>query len=85
MRSRCTGRIQRGILRAFAASGGEPLLTRGLLVWAYPRVRTFEQKHYRAVHRAATRFAVRLGRKGTRRVIWGPNDELMRLIKGDPH
>ena len=71
MTKRRVGRIQRQIRRAFIASGGRPLRIAVLLPWCYPRLSVFKPWHRTNVHRAARRFAIRVGKHG-RANIWGP-------------
>ena len=77
------GKVQRGIRRAFIANDGQPLLTRELLTWAYPRDTWHPQNHYRGLAGAAPKFAVELGRCGKGN-LWGPRPELLRKqIRGE--
>ena len=76
------GKVQRGVRRAFIASDGAPLLTRDLLKWTCPREDWYPQARYRSLARAATRFAVKLGRCGKGN-LWAPRPELLALIKGE--
>ena len=46
------------------ASGGRPLLTVDLLEHSYPRVDRYRRWHYVSIYRAASKFAVRVGRQG---------------------
>ena len=59
------GRVQRGILRAFLASGGKDLTTSELTAWAYAGRRAWSWN----VRRAAYRVAVRVD-GGQREAIW---------------
>jgi hypothetical protein len=56
------GRIMRACRRALIAAGGQPLMTRDLLRWAYPRVERFQCWHYWSIYRAAPRYAIKIGR-----------------------
>jgi hypothetical protein len=69
------GRLQLQVRRAFLAHEGRPLTTPQLMRRCYPRVRDFKVWHYWNVHRAALKFAVRLGRSKRGRglpIIWAP-------------
>ena len=58
------------------------MLTIELMRWAHPRVDRYEPWRYWSVHRAAPRFAVRLGRCGQGN-LWAPRPELLAQIRGD--
>jgi len=49
------GKIQRGVLRAFAAPNGVPLRTRDLLLCAYPRLESYRHDQYRATLSGGTK------------------------------
>ena len=74
------GHVQKQVRRALITAE-KPVRIADLLPYCYPRVERFELWHRGCVHRAAKRFAVVIGRdaKGN---VWGPNDELARLIDG---
>jgi hypothetical protein len=64
-----TGRVQRGIRRAFIAARGRDLTTRELMAYAYAlplyRGRSSRRNrvnYCRSIHRAASRMCVRVGR-----------------------
>ena len=76
------GKVQRGVRRALIASDGAPLLTRDLLQWAFVREARYKVRHYSSLHRAAPRFAVKLGRCGKGN-LWAPRPELLRQIRGE--
>jgi hypothetical protein len=74
-----TGRVARGIQRAFIAAGGHDRTTLELLEWSHPRPLflgvSARARHYLCwdVRRAAERLCVRVGRSGKgsgRPVLW---------------
>jgi hypothetical protein len=82
------GRVQKAVRRAFIMSDGKPLSTSDLMRWAFPKLDgRYEQLwRYWSVHRAAERYAIKIGRADRGYgppVLWAPNAELLRQIKGD--
>jgi hypothetical protein len=69
------GRIRRQIKRTFIASGGQPLRISDLLPHCYPRLDAFKAWHRTNAHRAATKFAVKLERRGKGN-LWVPSSAL---------
>lgn len=63
------GRVQRQIIRAFIASNGQPLVTRELIQWCYPRLDRFQDWHRWNTRRAALKVAAQIGLDG-RRMMW---------------
>jgi hypothetical protein len=77
------GRVERANRRALIAADGLPVRTRDLLKYAYSRIRGLHPTwRYWSAYRAASKFAVRLSKPGSR-IVWAPNAELARLIGGD--
>src|SRR5262249_39848922 len=60
------GRVMRACRRALIAAGGQPLMTRDLLAWAYPRTTKYACWHYWSIYRAAPRYAIKIDR------VWVP-------------
>jgi len=80
---RCFGKLQRATRRALIVANGHPIKTGEILRYAFPRLDRYEGWRYRAARRAATRFAVPIGRSATgqgRPVMWVANEELQRRI-----
>jgi hypothetical protein len=77
-----TGRIQRGIRRAFIAANGRPLCIRELLARCYPATDDHPHWHRWSIHRALPKYAIPIGRSKARGcpIMWAPNSELMQLI-----
>jgi hypothetical protein len=82
---KCVGKLQRGARRALIENNGQPITTADVLRAAYPDSDRFTDDQYTSARRAAKRFAVRVGRAGSkgRPVRWEPTPELRRLILGD--
>jgi hypothetical protein len=74
--------VQKQIRRAFIANNGRPLLTIDLMRYVFPRTSRCEPWRYWSVHRAATKYAVKVGRCGKGN-LWGPTPELAQKIKPD--
>jgi hypothetical protein len=73
------GRVQRAVRRALIAAGGQPVPTRELMRWCWPRASRYRNWDYCTVRRAAERWCVRVGNVG-RAVLWAPNEGLARLL-----
>jgi hypothetical protein len=70
------GRLAKIIRRMLIAANGEPVRVRDVLRRCYPGTTSYTW-HYFNLHRARGRFAVSVAHG------WlGPNDELLRLIRG---
>jgi hypothetical protein len=76
------GWLQRAVLRELVIRNGEPATTADFLRRAFPRMRRFEPWRYEDTRRAAKKFAVRVGRAGSkgRPVTWMPNADLQKRI-----
>jgi hypothetical protein len=78
------GRVHRQIRRCLIVHGGKPVTITDLLNYCYPRSRKHPAWRRKSIHRALPRYAVLLGRMGCGSGgpgIYGPNAELMRLIR----
>jgi hypothetical protein len=71
------GRVTRGIMRGFIASGGADLTTRQLMGWTHARAlhqgrSSYRERNYYAkdIRRAADRLAIRVGRRWPDGIIW---------------
>jgi hypothetical protein len=83
-KSRPGGRLQTQLRRAFISSSGKPLGMSRLLEWCYPATKQHPRWHRTNIRRALLRHAVNLGRIPHRRGrpgLYGPNAELVRLIR----
>jgi len=78
------GRVCRQIRRCLIAHAGKPVTITDLLNYCHPRARKHPEWHRKSIHRALPHYAVSLGRMGNgagRPGIYGPNAELMRVIR----
>jgi hypothetical protein len=75
------GRVQRAVRRALIAAE-RPVCTGEIMRWAFPRLDRYEPWRYWSVHRAASKFAIRLGKQGGS-IIWGPAPDATYLRHDD--
>ena len=73
---RCVGHHQRMIRRAFIYARGNPVPTRELMQWCYPRRDKLERWHWNVVARAAHKFGTNI-----RRGWWAPTPDLADQIR----
>jgi hypothetical protein len=79
------GRVQKAVRRALITSDGTPVPTGEIMLWAFPRLDGrygHGSWRYWSVHRAARKFAVRVGKQG-HSIVWAPNAELLRQIRDE--
>ena len=78
------GRLCRQIRKCLITNGGRPVTITDLLNYCYPGSRTHPKWRRKSIHRALPRYAVSVGRmdRGSGRpCLYGPNAELMRIIR----
>jgi hypothetical protein len=81
---RCIGRLQKMVRRELIIRAGKPATTVDFMKRAFPRLDHYARWNYRAVRRAALRFAIPVGRSSCgkgRAVVWVPTPELLKLIR----